>query len=331
MKLLLRFAAYAAVGALLAVGGIARAAWDYKGGFETVNVARNPDQGPTQTGQPQTNPAVESTLEVISIETGDRTTIHRALRHFEAPNWSRDGKFLLFNSLGRLYTIPAEGGEPKLLNTGSADRCNNDHGFSPDGSMLAISHSPQGKSLIYVLSAAGGEPRQVTPLGPSYWHGWSPDSTTLAYCAERNGEYDIYSIPASGGQETRLTTAPGLDDGPDYTADGKYIYFNSERTGLMQIWRMRADGSAQERVTDDGFADWFPHPPPDGRQLVFLSYDKTVKGHPPNRDVALRIMPLEGGRPRILTKLFGGQGTINVPSWSPDSKRLAFVSYRLVD
>jgi len=275
-------------------------------------------------------PSVESTLEIVSIDTGKRTVVYRTADHFEAPNWSRDGKTLLFNSKGRLYTIPVAGGKPTLLDTGDANRCNNDHGYSPDGKFLAISHSPERSSLIYVLPAAGGSPRLVTPKGPSYWHGWSPDGSTLAYCAERNGEFDIYTIPVNGGEERRLTTAPGLDDGPDYSPDGQYIYFNSERTGVMQIWRMRTDGSGQEQVTNDGYADWFAHPSPDGKWLVLLSYDKDVKGHPPNKNVRLRIMPATGGKPKVIVELFGGQGTINVPSWSPDSKRFAFVSYRLL-
>jgi len=283
-----------------------------------------------QSGQGSQAPSVESTLEIVSIDTGQRTVVYRAADHFEAPNWSRDGKTLLFNSKGRLYTIPVVGGQPTLLDTGDASRCNNDHGYSPDGKFLAISHSPERASLIYVLPASGGKPRQITAKGPSYWHGWSPDGSTLAYCAERNGEFDIYTIPVNGGEEKRLTTAPGLDDGPDYSPDGRYIYFNSERTGLMQIWRMRADGSQQEQVTNDGYADWFAHPSPDGKWLVLISYDKDVKGHPPNKNVRLRIMPATGGKPKVLVELFGGQGTINVPSWSPDSKRFAFVSYKLL-
>jgi alpha-L-fucosidase len=274
---------------------------------------------------------IESTLETISVAIGERRIVYRARRHFEAPNWSRDGRSLLFNSGGRLYTIPVGGGEPKLLDTSVADNCNNDHGFSPDGKWLAISDQHEGDSRIFVLPSPGGEPRLVTPVGPSYWHGWSPDGSTLAYCAARNGEYDVYAIPVKGGTERRLTDAKGLDDGPDYSPDGRTIYFNSDRTGLMQIWRMNADGSAQEQVTSDPeYADWFPHPSPDGKVLVFLSYDKAVQGHPANNDVCLRVMDLPTGKPRILTRLFGGQGTINVPSWSPDSKQVAFVSYRLI-
>jgi TolB protein len=274
---------------------------------------------------------VESSLETISVETGQRHIVYRSGTHFEAPNWSRDGKYLLFNSGGRLYTIPVAGGKPTLLDTGTANHCNNDHGFSPDGKLLAISDQHEGKSLIYVLPATGGTPRKVTELGPSYWHGWSPDGKTLAYCAERNGNYDIYTIPVEGGRETRLTNAEGLDDGPDYSPDGRYIYFNSERNEAMKIWRMDSDGKNQIQLTDDDqYADWFGHPSGDGKQIVFLSYDKDVKGHPADKDVALRIMPSSGEKPRVLTRLFGGQGTINVPSWSPDNKYIAFVSYSLV-
>jgi Tol biopolymer transport system component len=277
---------------------------------------------------PQPGPAVESRLEILTVATGAREVVYTAAAHFEAPNWSRDGSYLLFNQEGRLYTLPLDTRVPRLLETGEARRCNNDHGFSPDGRQLAISHSPQDRSLIYVVPATGGTPRLVTPNGPSYWHGWSPDGRTLAYCAERNGEYDVYSIPVEGGEERRLTTAPGLDDGPDYAPDGS-IWFNSERTGRMKIWRMAADGSRQEQVThDEEWADWFPHPSPDGRSVVFLSYDKSVKGHPFGKDVVLRLVPLAGGTPVIVARLFGGQGTINVPSWSPDSTRFAFVSYR---
>ena len=275
---------------------------------------------------------VESTLEVYTLETGQRKVIYTAKEHFEAPNWSRDGKFFVYNSNGKIYTLPVRGETPKLLNTGFAIKCNNDHGISPDNTQLVVSHHEEktGKSIIYTLPLKGGEPKQVTPIGPSYWHGWSPDGKTLAYCAERNNEFDIYTILVNGGEEKRLTTANGLDDGPDYTADGKYIYFNSVRTGKMKIWRMLADGRQQEQVTFDEYNDWFAHPSPDGKWLVFVSYESDVDGHPANKNVTLRLMPLSGGTPKVIAKLFGGQGTINVPSWSPDSKQFAFVSYKLI-
>jgi Tol biopolymer transport system component len=184
--------------------------------------------------------------------------------------------------------------------------------------------------LIYTLPIQGGTPTLVTPKGPSYWHGWSPDGKTLAYCAERGGEFDIYTIPAAGGDETRLTTAKGLDDGPEFSPDGRFLYFNSIRTGTMQIWRMQADGSDQEQVTRDEFNNWFPHPSPDGKRIAFLSYEKGVSGHPANQDVTLRLMTLDDRRTEVLARCFGGQGTINVPSWSPDGRQLAFVTYQLV-
>jgi TolB protein len=281
---------------------------------------------------PKKEPLIVSSLEIYTLDTGKRKIVYTNKQHFEAPNWSRDGKFLIYNSDGKLYRINTTGSKPELINTSFAVKCNNDHGISPDNSQLVISNNtePSGESLIYILPFAGGEPKQITPVGPSYWHGWSPDGKTLAYCAERNGEYDIYTIPVTGGEEKRLTSATGLDDGPDYTADGKYIYFNSVRTGKMKIWRMLADGSGQEQVTTDEYNDWFAHPSPDGKWLVFVSYEADVEGHPANKNVTLRLMPLAGGKPKVIAKLFGGQGTINVPSWSPDSKQFAFVSYKLM-
>lgn len=284
------------------------------------------------TGEAQGDKVLESRLETYDIETGEREAVYRVKDHIEAPNWSPDGSYFLFNSHGRLYTLPVTGGEPKELDTGFADNCNNDHGFSPGGSMLAISHSPEGQgSLIYVLPAAGGMPRQVTEKAPSYWHGWSPDGKTLVYPGQRDGEFDIYAIPVEGGEETRLTEAEGLDDGAEYSPDGQWIYFNSVRTGVMKIYRMRPDGSDVEQITsNEEYADWFPHPSPDGKWIVFLSYDAGVEGHPANKEVVLRLMPMDGGEPKVVVELFGGQGTINVPSWSPDSKKFAFVSYRWV-
>jgi TolB protein len=284
---------------------------------------------PRATAQaPAQAPQYESRLEIVDIRTGARRIVHRSTTRFEAPNWSRDGRHLLINQQGSLYRIPVEGGPPQKLDIGAVEGCNNDHGYSPDGSLLAISCRPS--SSVYVVAADGGAPRLLTSLAPSYWHGWSPDGKTLAYVGQRDREYDIYTMPVGGGAETRLTTARGLDDGPDYTPDGQWIYFNSVRTGTMRIWRMRPDGSDQQQVTvDPQYADWFPHPSPDGKWLVWISFDATVEGHPPYKDVVLRLMPLGDPRstPRVLFPLFGGQGTMNVPSWSPDSTQFAFVSY----
>jgi TolB protein len=281
--------------------------------------------------RPDQKPVLHSTLEIVPIGSKDRRALYHTLDHIEAPNWTRDGQSLLFNANGRIYRMPVKGGAPVEIDTGFANRCNNDHGLSADGTRLAISdQSRGGKSLVYIVPLTGGTPKQITTSAPSYWHGWSPDGSMLAFCGERNGEFDVYTISTEGGQEKQLTTAKGLDDGPEYTADGKFIYFNSERTGTMQIWRMKPDGTDQEQVTSDEFNNWFAHPSPDGKWIVILSYDKDVTGHPANQPVRLRLMPLAGGPIQELAHLFGGQGTINVPSWSPDSRQVAFVSYELI-
>jgi TolB protein len=285
-------------------------------------------------------PRVESILEIYDLKAGRRTIVHREEGRFEAPNWTLDGKYLLINRQGGLYRVPVVGGRPELIETGEIRQLNNDHGLSPDGRLLAISHnnreySPRENSMIYLVPLTGGKPRLVTTKAPSYWHGWSPDGRLLAYTAKRDGDYNIFTIPVdagTGAEERQLTTAPGLDDGPDYSPDGRYIYFNSVRSGRMQIWRMNADGRGQTQLTNDELNNWFPHPSPDGRKIVFLSYLDPIdpSTHPANKNVALRLLDPRNGKVRELTRLFGGQGTINVPSWSPDSRRFAFVSYRLL-
>ncbi len=277
-------------------------------------------------------PILYSTLETVAIASTERRVVYVAPSHFEAPNWTRDGAHFFFNSDGRILRLPVGGGTPETIDTGFAIQCNNDHGISPDQKWLAISDQsqPDHLSSVYKVPIGGGTPLRITQNSPSYWHGWSPDGKTLAFTGQRNGDFDIYTIPAAGGDEKRLTTAKGLDDGPEYSPDGKYIYFNSERTGHMQIWRMLADGSGQEQVTFDDFNNWFPHISPDGKWMAFLSYERDVIGHPPNKDVRILLMALNGRKISVLAKLFGGQGTINVPSWSPDSLEVAFVSYQLL-
>lgn len=274
-----------------------------------------------------------SRLEILDIETGTRKIVYETNSHIEAPNWSPDGNYLVYNSEGRLFRFNLETRMPRLIDTDFATSCNNDHGISFDGKMLAISHhheeNGQRNSIIFTLPVAGGMPVRVTEKGPSYWHGWSPDGKYLVYCAERNGNYDVYKIPSAGGKEIRLTTAEGLDDGPEYSPDGKYIYFNSVRSGSMKIWRMKSDGAGQEQVSTGEYQDWFAHPSPDGNWLLFISYLPEVPAgsHPGNKCVMLRLMPSTGDNIKTLAFLYGGQGTINVPSWSPDSKKVAFVSY----
>ena len=276
-------------------------------------------------------PVLYSTLETVTVASTDRRVSYVAAKHFEAPNWTRDGAALLFNQDGGLQRFAIGRTEPTPVATGTNIRCNNDHGLSPDGSMLAISDQTEsGGSRVYVLPSTGGTPRQVTKDAPSYWHGWSPDGRTIAFTGQRNGDFDIYTIPVTGGIETRLTTTKGIDDGAEYSPDGSYIYFNSERSGSMQIWRMHPDGTGQEQVITDDSNDWFPHISPDGTWMVFLAYQKGVIGHPANQDVELRLMSMADRKVHLLAKLFGGQGTINVPSWSPDSRKLAFVSYEML-
>lgn len=284
------------------------------------------------TASAKSNATLYSTLEYQALNSTDRRVVYVTPTRIEAPNWLKDGKTLIYNSQGKLYRIPVTGGKPEVIDTNFANRCNNDHGVSPDGNTLVISDQSQTdrKSRIYTLPVTGGKPKLITELAPSYWHGWSPDGKKLAYCAERNKEFDIYSIGVDGGKETRLTTAQGLDDGPEYSHDGQFIYFNSNRTGLMQIWRMKQDGAEQTQVFNDEANNWFPHPSPDGKCLVFLTYDKSVKGHPENQHVTLRRLTLSTGKIDILGRFFGGQGTINVPCFSPDGKRIAFVTYQLV-
>ncbi|HMW73147.1 MAG TPA: hypothetical protein PKD17_15070, partial [Cellvibrionaceae bacterium] len=244
------------------------------------------------------SPTLRSCLEIYTINTQKRHLVMAADIHFEAPNWSRDGRFLVINSEGLLYQVPIA--EPKLIpiNTDFATRCNNDHGISPDGGELVISHHAEEKnnaSIIYRLPIEGGTPVPVTALGPSYWHGWSPDGRYLAYVAGRShhADFKIYRLDLQTGLEEQLTFGPGLDDGPDYSACGKYIYFNGYRNGKMQIWRMDADGKNPVQLIHSTHSDWFPHPSPDGTKLIFLRYlIDQGQAHPFGCDVQIMLQDL---------------------------------------
>jgi Tol biopolymer transport system component len=284
------------------------------------------------TGQP----VIYSTLQTIGIEDNFRRAMVVATGpgRMEAPNWSKDGKTLIFNRDGHIWTIPAEGGAATILNTGAATNCTGSHGLSPDGKWIAISCSTPGKpeTRVYIQPSTGGEPKLLTENPSSYFHSWSPDGKTIAFTRpNQTGGGNILSIPVEGGVESALTTGSGISDDPDYSADGKWIYFNSDRAGgLMQIWRMRPDGTGAERVTSDDHNNWTPHPSPDGKSIVVVSYDKDVKGHPADKDIALRILNVNDGKIRVLVNLVGGAGSDNVPNWAPDGTHLAFVSFQML-
>ncbi len=280
---------------------------------------------------------IGSVLEILDVQTGTLEMIRSAATPFEAPNWTRDGKALIYNisgraeGWGRLARFDLATKQETLLDTGPCLKNNNDHVLSFDGTMLGISdQSPAhgGQSAVFILPSGGGTPTPITKLTPSYLHSWSPDGKRLLYTGGRNGKFDIYAMPTSGGTETRLTDSEGLNDGPEFTPDGKHIYFNSTRSGKMQIWRMEANGEKQEQVTNDGQNNWFPHISPDGKWIVFISFPPDIdpKDHPYYKQCYIRLMPITGGSSKVIAYIYGGQGTINVPSWSPDSQRIAFVS-----
>jgi len=269
-----------------------------------------------------------SRIRIFDLPEGRARTLLISDTHVEAPNWHPAGDRLIVNAGGRIWTLPLAAPALYPVETGFAIACNNDHGPSPGGKVLAITDKVEtGKSCIYTLPMTGGTPVRLTPDVPSYFHGWAPDGKMLTYCAMREGAFDIFTMPAGGGAETRLTRDMGHCDGPDYTPDGQWIWFNADKPGPAQLYRVPAIGGTPERMTHDERVNWFPHPSPDGRHVLYLSYPPGTEGHPADLDVELRLMPADGGEPRTLLQLFGGQGTINVPCWAPDSRRFAFASY----
>ncbi|WP_027077160.1 TolB family protein [Maribacter antarcticus] len=280
-----------------------------------------------------TQQGVRSILQTFDIQTGERQVILIENRHFEAPNWSLDGRFFIINQDGSLFKVWQDGAKEKIY-TGDATRCNNDHLISPDGNTIALSHNIYDgedgwlTSTIFTVPISGGEPVRVTKNVPSFLHGWSPDGKMLAYTARRNNQFDIYVIPSEGGTEIQLTNTKGLSDGPEYSVDGKFIYYNAMDSGKMELWRMDSDGKHTIQLTGDAYSNWFPHVSPTGRHVVYISYLQDVgSAHPPMKKVALRLYDLETKKIKTLYSFIGGQGSLNVPSWSPDGKKFAFVEY----
>jgi Tol biopolymer transport system component len=273
-----------------------------------------------------------STLQTVTVASTDARAVYAAPGRVEAPAWTKDGASLLFNAESRIQQVAAIGGRPQAIDTGAARHCDSHHALSPDGQSLAFGDDSQepGKTAIYVVPLAAGTsgaPRRITPRVPSWGPAWSPDGKTVAFTAERDGKVDVHTVAATGGAETRLTTGPGRNEAPEFSPDGEFIYFNSNRSGSTQVWRMRPDGTSQGQVTDDTYGNLYPHVSPDGMRIVFLSYD-TKLGVPQDAQVLLRTMTLSDRKISFLAAFTGGLGSIDAPSWSPDSKRLAFVSYQ---
>jgi TolB protein len=255
-------------------------------------------------------------LEIMTVSDGKRKVIRESPGRFEAPNWMPDGRRLLYNEGGLLYTIPIAGGTPEKLDTGPVTRNNNDHGISFNKKRLAISSgregNPGGGSYVFVLPLNGGTPKQVTQESPSYWHGWAPNNKEVTIVAQRRGSkvYNLYQVNVDTGKEKALTAnTSGHVDGPEYSPDGRYIYYNANPTGTMQIWRMRPDGTHAEQMTFDEYHNWFPHISPDGKWIAYISFptDIAPDSHPSYQRVTLRLMPAGGGAPRVVAYLYGGQ------------------------
>lgn len=270
-----------------------------------------------------------SELCIHDLATASTTVILCHDGHIEAPNWHPDGS-LIVNGGGRLFRVPPDAPALHPIDTGLATACNNDHGPSPDGLTLALSDKiATGKSCIYLLPLSGGVPVRVTPQVPSWFHGWSPDGRRLVYVAVRGPDapVSLFSCARDGRDEVCICDAFDHIDGPDFTPDGRWIWFNGERDGAVDLWRIHPDGSGLQQMTNDDAVNWFPHPSPDGAQVIYLAYPAGTRGHPAGLDVSLRIMPAAGGPTRELVRLHGGQGSLNVPCWAPDGRRFAFMRF----
>lgn len=291
-----------------------------------------------------TSPYASAQLRIHTLSTGtDRLVLESSAQLFEAPNWTPDGQWLIVNSEGSLYRVAVGGGMLEPIATTPLADLNNDHVLAPDGSTIFVSAQD---GHIYAVPLGDGVPvggaasRVTNEDGPDVWHylhGVSPDATTLAYVRvePRDGvpgaARNVFTIPAVGGADVQLTDSAAPDDGPEYSPDGQWIYLNSEvgstEPGHAQIFRMRTDGSELTQLTSDVRVNWFPHLSPDGRVVLFVSFPPGTQGHPAARPVILRTMSADGEDVTDVVELHGGQGTLNVNSWAPDSDQFAYVAY----
>jgi Tol biopolymer transport system component len=266
----------------------------------------------------------------VDVESGDRRLVFSSAEVlFEAPNWTPDG-VLIVNGDGRLFRVDDGLTEIEL---GGVPAINNDHVVSPDGTTVYVSADD---GQLYAVPMTGGPGRRVTnDRGAGfhhYLHGVSPDGKTLAYIGLEQVDgrriTNVWTIPAGGGDDVQITDDEHADDGSEFGPDGRWIYFNSERAGQAQLFRIAVDGGEVEQLTFDERVNWFPHPAPDGSAIAYVSFPPGTEGHPADID-DVRVRLLANGEVRELATLFGGQGTMNVPSWSPDSKSFAYVCYPL--
>ena len=269
-------------------------------------------------------------VEMLDVDSGYTKVMYTTPEPWQSPNLKKDDINILFNKVdGGLWDFNLVTKAQAQINTGTVNSNNNDHVLSWDETMTGISAgAPGASSAVYTVAADGGVPKLVTTQGVSYLHGWSPDDKYLVFTGMRNNDFDVYRIPVAGGQEVRLTTTLGLDDGPEYSPDGMFIFFHSNRNVYAKIWCMNPDGSNQQQLTFDSFNDWFPHPSRDGKRLVFLTFGPEVASgdHPYYKQVYIRTLPINGGVPKVVAYVYGGQGSFNVPSWTSDSKKVVFIS-----
>jgi Tol biopolymer transport system component len=276
---------------------------------------------------------------VVNKDTREQRVILETDRLVEAPNWTLDGRWLILNADGKLYRLAVDGTSSlQEIPTTGLPRANNDHCLSPDGRTIYAS----AEGHLYAVTIEGGPARRITrerPEGEQYWyflHGVSPDGTTLAYVAVQRAGADTFGrrnlalIPATGGADILLSDSNGFD-GPEYSPDGQWIYYNSEEAasqpGHAQLFRIRPNGSGREQLTFDELVNWFPHVSPDGKWVVYLSFPPGTIGHPADLDISIRLLPADGGAPSVIAEAFGGQGTMNVNGWAPDSVHFACVLY----